>query len=62
MGGIFVSYRRDDTPWCAGRLHDALSRAFDPRLVFMDLESIEGGDQFKAKIAKESPIRRSSSS
>jgi hypothetical protein len=52
MGGIFISYRRDDTPWCAGRLHDVLSRVFDPHTIFMDVESIEGGDQFKARIAK----------
>ena len=52
MEGIFLSYRRDDTPWCAGRLHDVLARLFGPGLLFMDVESIEGGDHFKAKIAK----------
>ena len=37
MSGIFISYRRVDTlPW-AGRLFDTLSRHFDRRQVFMDI-------------------------
>jgi hypothetical protein len=52
MAGIFISYRREDTAWCAGRLRDSLSRVFDPKTIFMDFDSIGAGEKFKASIAK----------
>ena len=52
MAGIFISYRREDTAWCAGRLRDSLSRVFDPKTIFMDFDSIDAGEKFTASIAK----------
>jgi hypothetical protein len=43
---IFLSYRREDTAGHAGRLRDALVERFGPERVFMDLDSIRGGDDF----------------
>ena len=38
MGGIFISYRREDTGPYAGRLGDALSHHFGANEVFRDIE------------------------
>src|SRR5262245_515789 len=43
---VFVNYRRDETAGIAGRLYDRLSREFDERNVFMDVDSIEPGLDF----------------
>jgi cytolethal distending toxin subunit A len=45
-GGIFISYRRDDSHGTAGRLRDRLVR--DPRssYVFMDVDNIPAGVDF----------------
>jgi hypothetical protein len=45
-GGIFVSYRRQDTPHVAGRLFDRLAERFGRSHVFMDVVSIEPGFDF----------------
>jgi hypothetical protein len=52
MGGVFISYRRDDTAFCAGRLHDLLTQVFEPTSVFMDVHSILPAEQFKPVIAQ----------
>jgi hypothetical protein len=44
MPGIFISYRREDTPGHAGRLYDALNRRFGEEQVFMDLDMEPGVD------------------
>jgi hypothetical protein len=44
---IFISYRRDDTAGYAGRLFDHLSAHFGPKNVFMDIDTIEPGDDFR---------------
>jgi hypothetical protein len=44
---IFISYRRDDSAGYAGRLFDYLSARFGPRNVFMDIDTIEPGDDFR---------------
>ena len=49
---IFLSYRREDTAGHAGRLRDALVERFGPGRVFMDLESIRGGDDFVETLEK----------
>jgi YVTN family beta-propeller protein len=49
MGGIFISYRREDTAPYAGRLNDNLSRYFGDDRVFMDLK-IEPGEDFVRRI------------
>ena len=43
---IFISYRRDDTQWAAGRLADSLSAYFGDDRVFRDIEGIAGGADF----------------
>jgi hypothetical protein len=47
MAGIFLCYRRDDTRWCAGRLHDRLCDLFGRDTVFWDVESMDWGDKFE---------------
>jgi TIR domain len=46
VGRIFISYRRDDDPGHAGRLYDRLSKVFDRDELFMDVDSIEPGQDF----------------
>jgi hypothetical protein len=50
MPGVFISYRREDTSGYAGRLYDILSAHFGRQNTFMDLDTIEGGDDFTAVI------------
>lgn len=44
---IFISYRRDDSAGYAGRLFDHLAAHFGARNVFMDIDTIEPGDDFR---------------
>jgi TIR domain len=44
--GVFISYRRQDTPHLAGRLYDRLGEHFGQERVFMDVDSIEPGLDF----------------
>jgi TIR domain len=46
---IFVSYRREDASGHSGRLYDNLKQKF-PGLVFRDVDSLEPGDDFVARI------------
>jgi len=46
MPGVFISYRREDSSAWAGRLFDLLSARFGRNNIFMDLDGIEGGDDF----------------
>lgn len=50
MSGIFVSYRRDDTSYIAGRLHDGLSARFGADQIFRDIDTIRPGADFVARI------------
>lgn len=50
MPGVFISYRRSDSGGYAGRLFDILSAHFGKENIFMDLDTIEGGDNFSAVI------------
>jgi hypothetical protein len=52
-GKIFISYRRTDVPHAAGRLFDHLERRFGADNVFMDVDSIELGVDFRQAIAEE---------
>jgi hypothetical protein len=45
--GIFISYRRDDTQNAAGRLYDQLVKSLPQDSVFMDVDKIEPGLDFK---------------
>ncbi|WP_372367338.1 TIR domain-containing protein [Candidatus Uabimicrobium sp. HlEnr_7] len=45
-GGIFISYRRVDTEYIAGRIYDKLIELFGTDLVFFDVEKIQPGRNF----------------
>src|SRR6478736_5828671 len=50
---VFLSYRRRDAKAYAGRLRDVLRPRFQPPAeLFMDLDSIAGGDDFPDTIDK----------
>ncbi len=49
-GGIFISYRREETAANAGRLYDRLSDRFGEHNVFMDIDSIALGADFTEAI------------
>ena len=49
-GGIFVSYRRQETSHLAGRLYDRLAGRFGEGQVFIDVDAIEPGVDFARKI------------
>lgn len=51
-GGIFISYRRDDTRQAAGRLADDLAEAFGGERIFRDIEKIEIGVDFTQALEK----------
>ena len=46
MGGIFISYRREDSGPYAGRLRDTLSQHFGAEQVFRDIDTINPGERF----------------
>ena len=46
MGGIFISYRRSDVSGYAHALQAKLEDRFGPDRVFMDIDSIELGEDF----------------
>lgn len=46
MGGIFISYRREDSAGHSGRLFDRLRERFGKEHVFMDVSAIEPGVDF----------------
>jgi hypothetical protein len=48
--GVFVSYRREDSQWAAGRIKDWLSRALGEDSVFRDSDSIRAGKDFRKEI------------
>ncbi|MGH3114423.1 MAG: toll/interleukin-1 receptor domain-containing protein, partial [Gaiellaceae bacterium] len=47
---MFISYRREDAPAYAGRLYDQLAERFGDENVFMDVDTIEPGADFVARI------------
>src|SRR6478672_4528343 len=53
MGGIFISYRREDSGPYAGRLRDALSHHFGAEQVFRDIDRINPGERFPRVIEQE---------
>jgi hypothetical protein len=46
FSGIFVSYRRDDSSGHAGRLFDRLVSHFGKDRIFMDVDTIDPGEDF----------------
>ena len=53
MSKLFVSYRRDDTADLTGRLHEKLKGHFGPGTVFMDIDAIPLGVDFRKHLADE---------
>ena len=49
-GRIFISYRRQETAWPAGRLYDVLVERFPAEEVFKDVDNIEPGEDFVERI------------
>jgi hypothetical protein len=50
LPGIFISYRRGETSAYAGRLYDRLAAEFGEANVFIDLNAIDPGADFVARI------------
>ena len=46
MAKIFVSYRREDSPGYAGRLYDRLRTEFGAESLFIDVDTLQPGDDF----------------
>jgi len=51
-GGIFISYRRNDTSSLAGRLYDRLLENFPQDKIFMDLDRVAVGEELVKTIRK----------
>jgi len=51
MSGTFLSYRRDDASGWAGRLYEHLVREWGPDEVFIDVDAIAPGEDFRKAIA-----------
>jgi thioredoxin len=51
-GGIFISYRRQETSHLAGRLSDRLADRFGEGQVFIDVDTIEPGVDFAEEISR----------
>jgi hypothetical protein len=50
MTGIFISYRREDSAGWTGRLTSALKKKFGARRVFMDIDALLPGFDYKKSI------------
>ena len=50
MTNIFVSYRRADSDVIAGRIRDRLARAYGDQSVFMDIDNIPFGVDFRSHV------------
>jgi hypothetical protein len=50
MRAIFISYRREDAEGEAGRLFDDLTKVFGEQSVFMDVDAIDKGVDFRKAI------------
>jgi hypothetical protein len=52
IGQIFISYRREDSEWSAGRLGDRLKAHFGQDRIFVDVGTIEPGMDFVEAIER----------
>ena len=50
MAGIFINYRRDDTPGVAGRLFDYLATKYSRGDLFMDVDAMRPGMDFAKQL------------
>ena len=51
MARIFISYRRDDSAYVASMVRESLEDAFGPGTVFMDVDNIPLGVDFRTTLA-----------
>jgi hypothetical protein len=52
MSKYFISYRRDDSLDIAGRIYDRLAVHFGPGEVFLDVDTIPFGVDFRAYLTE----------
>jgi len=52
VGSIFISYRRADTEADTGRLYDSLMSRLPEARIFMDIDSLEPGEDFVERLKK----------
>lgn len=52
MARIFISYRRSDSKWVAGRLYDRLAEVIGRDNIFFDVSNIEPGEDFVQRISE----------
>ena len=52
MGGIFISYRREDSAGWTGRLAEHLKEQFGTESIFMDIDTIQPGVDFTEALQK----------
>jgi hypothetical protein len=50
LGGIFISYRREDSRLTCDRIYDTLGAIYGNQFVFRDVDTIPGGVDFRAAI------------
>mgnify|MGYP001210285325 CR=1 FL=1 len=53
MTKVFISYRREDSQWPADRLYSALKSSLPKKDIFLDVEDIPLGVDFKAHIDRQ---------
>ena len=46
LGGVFISYRRDDSSGFARGIYDRLAKRLGRKSVFFDVDNIELGEDF----------------
>jgi hypothetical protein len=49
---IYISYRRDDDPAAAARVHDGLAASFGQSNLFIDIDKLRAGQRFEDEVAK----------
>ena len=50
MSRIFISYRRSDVAASAGRIYDCLESRFGKDAIFMDVDALRAGEDFRERI------------
>lgn len=50
MTRIFISYRRLDSKWPAGRIYDRLSQVLEKENIFLDVSDIQPGEDYVERI------------
>jgi hypothetical protein len=48
MPSVYICYRRTDSAGHAGRLFDALTQHFGDGQIFMDIDTVDPGMDFRA--------------